>query len=293
MKYKALEKLEALDGLEAIKREARQILAFVQVARKRKALGLTNERHSLHMALLGNPGTGKTTVARILGELMREAGILSNYSEDDDDDEDNVPFVEISSSDIYEKFVGASERNLVRYFNKAKGGVLFIDEAYSLGSAIDADNGVTDAVIPTLVRYLENYRDSVMVVFAGYSENMEEFFKTNPGLGSRISNKLIFEDYNIDNLMRIAEVFCKEREYVLDPEAYTLLKYALSEARKKPGFGNGRVVRNYIEKAIRNHAYRVIFNTPEETQDNREYYMTLTAEDIKAGAGKIKEPQMV
>lgn len=239
----ALKKLESMTGLESAKKVVGDVVSF---ARMRKVLEENNRQLgqlSLHMAFTGNPGTGKTTVARLLADILREEGIIEG------------DFIEVGRKDLIAKYVGHTAPRVARAFEKAEGGILFIDEAYSL---VDGKQGLFgDEAINTIVQEMENRRDSVIVIFAGYLNEMDKFLSTNPGLRSRIAFHVPFENYSGAEIAQIAKKIAKESGFVLSTAAIKKVQRIAEAESHNPDFGNGRFVRNIVERAYMTHATRM------------------------------------
>jgi stage V sporulation protein K len=280
--YEALEKLDALRGLADVKKTTLDILAFIEVARKRKELGLKNERQSNHFVFTGKPGTGKTTVARILGELMVEANVLKKPKRSSDDDyNDSIPFIEKGGADFADKYSGGAEKNMREAFEEARGGVLFIDEAYALQPpGENHSNGQAEGALTTLVQMMENYRDEVMVILAGYEDRMKKLIDWNPGLSSRISHKIHFPDYALPELIEIADSILVEKEYTISVEFERQLRLRLEQEMRRKDFSNGRTVRNLLEQAMRNQAYRLMYVDMCLDSTDPDMFMKLIPEDL-------------
>lgn len=212
----------------------------------------------MHMVFTGNPGTAKTTAARLFARIMRDNGLLSKGQ-----------LVEVGRGDLVGKYVGWTAQTVQAKFREAKGGVLFIDEAYSL---VDGHSGsFGDEAINTIVQEMENHREDVVVIFAGYPDEMESFLQKNPGLRSRIAFHVPFADYNAEELCKIAELMGKSKGVCFDADAQEKLHAVFEDARKRSDFGNGRFVRNILEQAKMNQASRLL-----------EYdYADITTEEIK------------
>lgn len=265
----ALNKLAAMPGMQAVKEQVEQMVQLRRIAELRERFRMKSLPQSNHMVFTGNPGTGKTTAARLIGEAFAEIGLLKR-----DDDEDDVPFVEIHHSTIARPHVGESEMQLTAKFKEARGGVLFIDEAYAF---IGTSEHRTDAkVVATLVQHIEDMRDEIVVIAAGYPKDMAEFLSFNPGLASRFPTTLHFPDYEIHDLVRIGQQMLLEQEYVGTPDYLEALASVMWIEKSRPGFGNARTVRNHIERSIRRQAVRVA-GIP---QPSRKDLATLTAEDL-------------
>ena len=263
---RAMHELDQLVGLENVKKFIYEIYALLYVMKKRKEMGLKTIPHTLHMIFKGNPGTGKTTVARIIGRMFRDIGILEKGH-----------LLEVERGDLVGEYIGHTAIKTREIVKKALGGILFIDEAYSLARGGEKDFG--REAIDCLVKAMEDFRDQFILILAGYPREMDYFLHSNPGLPSRFPIVITFNNYTIDELMAIAEQMVKEREYKMTYGAKQKLRQLLEEERrKKPiNFSNGRLVRNLIEQAIREHAVRLL-----DTQiESREELMTLTVEDFK------------
>lgn len=252
-------------GIETIKKTVKQIYATVYINEKRKELGMISNPQVLHMLFSGNPGTGKTTVARKLAEVYFELGILSKGH-----------FIEAERADLVGEYIGQTAQKTRELIEKAKGGILFVDEAYSLARGGKKDFG--KEAIDTLVKHMEDDHDDFILILAGYPFEMRQFLSINPGLESRFPFILDFPDYSLDELMEIANRMVLAREYRLSKEAEMKIRnYLYTELGKKHGnFSNARTVRNLIEDAIRKQAYRLVST---ESYDP-EQLLELTAEDI-------------
>lgn len=245
-KEKALNKLDAMIGLKDAKSVAHQIVAAGKINSLRQKQGINAERQSMHMIFTGNPGSAKTTVARLLARALYENGII-----------DNADIVECGRSDLVGKYVGWTAKTVRSKFREAYGGVLFIDEAYSL---VDDSNSFGDEAINTIVQEMENRRDNVIVIFAGYKEKMQSFLEKNEGLKSRIAFHMNFPDYSSDELMDIFKYIAKDKGYEIDEDALKKVNSVFDKAITTPDFGNGRYVRNLIEQAIMKQSLRLYDN---------------------------------
>lgn len=264
-KGSAFEKLQELIGLSEAKKVMNQVLNFYKAQKIFGDRGYSNNRPAMHMVFTGNPGTAKTTVARLFAQIMKENGLLSKGD-----------LYEVGRGDIVGKYVGSTAPIVQNLFKKAKGSVLFIDEAYSLVD--DRDGLYGDEAINTIVQEMENNREDTVVIFAGYPDKMEQFLDKNPGLRSRIAFYIPFEDYNEDELLQIAELTAKKSNMQFTDDAKIKLKDLFVENKKSTDFGNGRFVRNVFEKAKMEQANRLVnMNYAEVTND---VLSTLTASDI-------------
>ena len=241
-----LQELDGLIGLDSVKDEVKRLISFLQIQEKRKAHDLSQIPMSLHMVFSGNPGTGKTTVARLIAHIFRALGISKKGH-----------LVETDRSGLVGQFVGHTAIKTAELVNKALDGVLFVDEAYSLASGGEGDFG--SEAIDSLVKRMEDHRDRLIVIVAGYKNEMEEFIRTNPGLRSRFSIHVDFDDFTPDQLLEIFDIFCEKNEYVLSEEGRVRIREVFQEAIDTSGneFGYGRYVRNLFEATLRNQAMRL------------------------------------
>ena len=262
-----LEELDSLVGLEKIKANVRSLINLAKVRKLREEQGLPTPAMSLHLVFMGNPGTGKTTVARLVAQLYYAIGVLSKGQ-----------LIEVDRSQLVAGFVGQTAIKTDEAIKKAMGGVLFIDEAYSLTSQEGANDFGHEAV-ETILKAMEDHRDDLVVIVAGYEELMEKFISSNPGLESRFNRYFVFEDYNGEELYKIFELRCKKNKYTLNEEAEAFLKAHLTvlyETRDE-NFGNGRTVRNIFENVVSVHSDRVA-QLEHPTMDD---LMSVTKEDVE------------
>ena len=232
----AYKRLGDMIGLDRVKEIIDRIIAVTVVSKRRKALGLEDEGRSRHMIFTGNPGTAKTTVARLLSEILRDEGILSHGA-----------FVECGRSDLVAKYVGWTAKTVKEMFNRAEGGILFIDEAYSLAN--DVDRGFGAEAIDTIVQEMENRRERMIVILAGYAGPMKKLLDANAGLSSRIAFHVDFPDYSPDDLEGIMKLMLRERRLDISDTALDKCRGIFRQAVTREDFGNGRFVRNLIEGA--------------------------------------------
>lgn len=257
-KGSAYDDLQEMIGLSEAKAVIKKALNYYKMQKLYEDKGVKPDAPAMHMVFTGNPGTAKTTAARLFARIMKDNGLLSKGQ-----------LVEVGRGDLVGKYVGWTAQTVQAKFKAAKGGVLFIDEAYSLVD--DRSGSFGDEAINTIVQEMENHREDVVVIFAGYPNEMEKFLQKNPGLRSRIAFHVPFADYNADELVRIAQMMGKNKGVCFEEEALAKLTSAFEAARKQSDFGNGRYVRNLLEQAKMNQASRLL-----------EYdFDAITAEEIK------------
>ena len=271
----ALAELDSLIGLGEVKEEVRKFTSFIRVAQQRQAAGLKVAPVSYHMVFTGNPGTGKTTVARIMAKVYRALGIVEKGQ-----------LVETDRGGLIGEYVGQTAVKTGKVIDCALGGVLFIDEAYSI---VDGRIGGYGAeCIATLLKRMEDDRDQLVVIIAGYPDEMKRFIDANPGLQSRFNRYIHFPDYSAAELAAIFRLNARKSQYVLSDDAERWLEPALRVWTRKRDrtFGNGRYVRNLFEKAVENHAMRLAgIENP-----TKEVLMTLTPADIGIPPEGVPEP---
>lgn len=270
-----LDELEAMIGLKEVKAFVKEMYAWLEINKRRKAVGLSAEQQVLHMVFTGNPGTGKTTVARILARLFREMGVLSKGH-----------FIEVERADLVGEYIGHTAQKTREHVKKALGGILFVDEAYSLARGGEKDFG--KEAIDTMVKAMEDYRNEFILILAGYQREMDHFLELNPGLPSRFPIYLHFADFTIDELMMIAEKMIESRQYLLSQAAKEKLKnYLLKRLTKKhQPFGNARHIRNILERAIRNQAVRLL----QSQVTDRTELMLIRGEDLDFRQADERQP---
>ena len=261
------EELDNLIGLDEVKKEVRSLANFVKLQKQRKDQGLKSPKMSYHLVFTGSPGTGKTTVARIVARIYKDLGILKKGHT-----------VETDRSGLVGQYIGQTAPKTNQIVDSAMNGVLFIDEAYALVPEHSTQDYGQEA-ISTLLKRMEDNRDSLVVIIAGYSNEMQRFIDSNPGLQSRFTRYINFPDYTADELVRIFYMYMKKNEYTLSKEADAMLREKLeyAVAPKDRNFGNARYVRNIFEKTIEQQANRLA----KQTGLSKEQLTELTSEDLE------------
>lgn len=277
-KGSAYEELMSMVGLAEAKRIINQAISFHKLQKFLTSKDMARERPSMHMAFTGSPGTAKTTVARLFARIMRENELLSSGH-----------IVEVGRADLIGKYVGHTVPQVKKCFEKAMGGVLFIDEAYSLID--DRNNSFGDEAIDAIVQEMENNRDKVVVIFAGYTDEMKHFLDRNPGLKSRVSFHVPFPDYTAEELCQIAETMASKKGMRVSDDANEKLMNVFEAARSEGNFGNGRFARSTIEQAMMTQASRIVSSNMEELAKSE--LITLKAEDFDDTKSNPKHRQCV
>ncbi|WP_159941012.1 MULTISPECIES: right-handed parallel beta-helix repeat-containing protein [unclassified Nocardiopsis] len=269
--------LDALVGLGNVKHEVRTLVTRNQMAQRRAEMGLPTPPMSRHLVFGGAPGTGKTTVARLYGQILAELDVL-RYGH----------VVEVARADLVSQYVGGTAIKTTEVFERAKGGVLFIDEAYTLSSGGEGGSGPDFGreAIDTLVKLMEDHRDEVVVIVAGYTEDMDRFLAANPGLASRFSKTIEFLNYEVDELVEIVRRMCEAHSYRMAPETLEALRAHFERVPKGPAFGNGREARKVFEEMIDRQAFRLGGSSP----DDPESLTLLLPEDLGAAAQEEDTP---
>nr|MCR5215234.1 AAA family ATPase [Eubacterium sp.] len=261
----AYKELREMIGLESVKALVDKIIAHYKMNKLCIERGIRKDKASMHMVFTGNPGTAKTSVARLLAEIFKDEKILPSGK-----------FVEVGRADLVGQFVGHTAPLVKKKFKEAKGGILFIDEAYSLCD--DNLNSFGDEAINTIVQEMENHREDTIVIFAGYPGPMKDFLDRNPGMTSRIAFKLHFDDYTVDELCDITKLIVSNKEMHIKDEAMTRLRQQYEIVKQRTDYGNGRFVRKVIEEAEMNLANRLL--SLEENEITTELVTTIEECDI-------------
>jgi SpoVK/Ycf46/Vps4 family AAA+-type ATPase len=262
-----LEQIHSLTGLHAVKKEVDTLVNLIKVRKMREEMHMKPPSVSLHMVFSGNPGTGKTTVARLLSGVYKSLGLLEKGH-----------LVEVDRSGLVSGYIGQTATKVQEVVQKALGGILFIDEAYTLTSG-KGEGDFGQEAVDTLLKAMEDHRDELVVIVAGYPELMNGFLDSNPGLRSRFNKFLYFEDYKPEELVEILEDQCKKAEYRMSEEAHDLALAFFEDrvAKHLDNFANGRDARNYFEKAVANQASRIV----ELDQVDETVLQTLEAVDFQ------------
>lgn len=255
-------KLNELVGLQKVKKTLHELVDYMSLRDKAKDLKLQNI--NLHMVFLGNPGTGKTTVARIIVDILYHLKYIKQNK-----------LIEVTSKDLVAEYVGQTAPKTMEVVERARGGILFIDEAYALASK-DSQNTYNAEAIATLIKAMEDYRDDLVVIFAGYTKEMQDFLDSNSGIVSRIGYTLEFDDYTEDELVEIFAGMMKKAGFIVEEGAYQRLREIIEENIHTKNFGNARFIRNVYEKSIIKHAA----NTKDKKR--KSILCTITRDDISA-----------
>lgn len=274
----AFDELNDMIGLTEAKSVIKKAINYYKMQKLYEEKGVKRDNPAMHMIFTGNPGTAKTTVARLFARIMRENGLLSRGQ-----------LVEVGRGDLVGKYVGWTAQTVKAKFVDATGGVLFIDEAYSLVD--DRDGSYGDEAINTIVQEMENHRADVVVIFAGYPNKMEGFIDKNPGLRSRIAFHVPFADYNSDELCKITDMLSRKNGMRLEKAALDKLEKAFDIARTDSDFGNGRYARNVFEQAKMNQASRLLEKSIEDI--SADDITTITADDIVLPEAKKQETRRI
>ncbi|GLY54502.1 right-handed parallel beta-helix repeat-containing protein [Lentzea sp. NBRC 102530] len=269
--------LDELIGLDGVKHEVLGLINLIKMTQRRQAMGLPMPPMSRHLVFAGPPGTGKTTVARLYGAVLAELGILARGH-----------MIEVARADLVGQYIGSTAIKTAEVVTKAMGGVLFIDEAYTLSSQSGGSGpDFGQEAIDTLMKMMEDHRDDIVVIVAGYSELMEQFLSSNPGLASRFSRTVEFPNYSVDELVTITTNLCRKHYYELTDDAVGALSDYYERVPKNDTFGNGRVARKLFEAMVSNQASRLALQPPEkDTELNRLTALDLANELAALGEAK-------
>ena len=257
---------EELVGLVPVKSRIREIAALLLIDKIRKSLGITSGSPGLHMSFTGSPGTGKTTVGLKMAEILYQLGYIKKGH-----------LLTVTRDDLVGQYIGHTAPKTKEVLKKAMGGVLFIDEAYYLYKP-DNERDYGSEAIEILLQVMENQRDELVVVLAGYKEPMDKFYESNPGLSSRIANHIDFPDYSTDELIKIAKLMLEDQQYQLTPQAEVAFTQYIDRRRKKPLFANARSIKNALDRARMRQANR-IFESRGQVLTKKEL-VNLEAQDI-------------
>jgi SpoVK/Ycf46/Vps4 family AAA+-type ATPase len=272
---KALKELDDLVGLEVVKKQVKELTALVRVQKLRTAAGLPVAVLSHHLVFRGNPGTGKTTVARLIGRIYAALEVVP---------EGHV--VETDRAGLVAEYVGQTAIKTSEAFGKARGGVLFIDEAYTLARDAGSASGFGVEAIDTLVKLMEDHRHDTVVIAAGYPDEMDDFINTNPGLRSRMPRTIDFPDYTDDELLLIFTRIARAAGYTATASAKKRVRELLAASGRGPGFGNGRAVRTLFEQAVQKQALRLA----DEKNPTKGELRALTADDVAPKLPSLDTP---
>ena len=236
---------EELVGLAPVKSRIREIAALLLIDKLRRNLGISSANPGLHMSFTGSPGTGKTTVGLKMSDILYKLGYIKKGH-----------LLTVTRDDLVGQYIGHTAPKTKEVLKKAMGGVLFIDEAYYLYKP-DNDRDYGSEAIEILLQVMENQRDELVVILAGYKEPMDKFYESNPGLSSRIANHIDFPDYTVDELVKIAKLMLQDQQYQLTPDAEIALTRYIQKRKERPLFANARSVKNALDRARMRQANRI------------------------------------
>jgi len=257
---------EELVGLKPVKSRIREIAALLLIDKLRRSLDITSAHPGLHMSFTGSPGTGKTTVGLKMADILYQLGYVEKGH-----------LLTVTRDDLVGQYIGHTAPKTKEVLKKAMGGVLFIDEAYYLYKP-DNERDYGSEAIEILLQVMENQRDDLVVILAGYKEPMDKFYESNPGLSSRITNHIDFPDYSVEELLKIAKLMLEEQQYQLTPDAEVALGQYIQKRKERPLFANARSVKNALDRARMRQANR-IFDSRGQVLTKKEL-VNLEAQDI-------------
>jgi probable Rubsico expression protein CbbX len=236
---------EELVGLAPVKARIREIAALLLIDKLRRNLGITSANPGLHMSFTGSPGTGKTTVGLKMADILFQLGYIQKGH-----------LLTVTRDDLVGQYIGHTAPKTKEVLKKAMGGVLFIDEAYYLYKP-DNERDYGSEAIEILLQVMENQRDELVVILAGYKQPMDKFYESNPGLSSRIANHIDFPDYSVEELLKIAKLMLEDQQYQLTPDAEVALRSYITKRKERPLFANARSVKNALDRARMRQANRI------------------------------------
>ena len=257
---------EELVGLAPVKARIREIAALLLIDKLRRNIGITSANPGLHMSFTGSPGTGKTTVGLKMADILYQLGYISKGH-----------LLTVTRDDLVGQYIGHTAPKTKEVLKKAMGGVLFIDEAYYLYKP-DNERDYGAEAIEILLQVMENQRDELVIILAGYKEPMDKFYESNPGLSSRIANHIDFPDYSTEELLQIAKIMLDDQQYKLTPQAEVALNQYITKRKEQPLFANARSMKNALDRARMRQANR-IFDSRGQVLTKKEL-VNLEAEDI-------------
>ena len=268
-----LDQLEAeLIGLKPVKKRIKEIAAFLVISKARYEVGIESETPTLHMCFTGNPGTGKTTVALRMADLLSSLGFIRKNN-----------IVSVTRDDLVGQYIGHTAPKTKEVLKKSMGGILFIDEAYYLYRP-ENEKDYGQESIEILLQVMENQREDLVVILAGYKEQMEKFFQSNPGMSSRIAHHIEFPDYEIDELVSITKLMLEKLNYWMDDKALTAMKDYISIRKGLPHFANGRSIRNALDRFRLRQANRIYEIKENHHQLSQKDLSLIHEEDIRASS---------